>query len=170
MFEQPKRKGVSPLIKIMPVAVVIFVAIAGVMIYLTQADQDQLPELSGVLHQGDPDYDWYRKYVELTNPKVQMGLNFAGNRMVILSGIVENGGERSLDVVELKVAFFNYEKLISEMTRTPIRPGRYTPPIPPLSKRAFTFYVEKIPKNWGASHAEMSIAGLRFVQSKQAGS
>jgi hypothetical protein len=113
---------------------------------------------------GDPDFEWYKEYVELREPKIQMGLNFAGNRIVMLSGIIENGGERSLDVVELKVVFFNYEEPVWETARTPIRPGPYTPPIPPLSSRGFSFYIEKIPEKWMSSHAEMSIHGFRFQE------
>jgi hypothetical protein len=95
-----------------------------------------------------------------------MGLNFAGKRIVKFAGIVENGGERDIDVVEVKLSFFNYDEVVWETTRTPIRPGPYTPPVRPLSERAFAFYSEEIPEGWKASHAEMSLAGFRFLESQ----
>ena len=97
---------------------------------------------------------------------MEMGLNFAGNRIVKFAGTINNGGEKALDIVEVKLAFFNYDELVWETTRTPIRPGPYTPPIPPLSERAFSFYFEKIPERWKASHSEMSLQGFRFAGSQ----
>lgn len=147
----------------MPVALAVFGILVAGAIYLSRHSQPPIEELEGVLHEEDVDFEWYREYLELKDPKIQMGLNYAGNRIVMFSGVISNQGERTIDVVELKVVFFNYDEVLLETTRTPLRPGPYTPPIPQLSDRAFSFYVEQIPEGWKSSHAEMSISGFRFV-------
>lgn len=124
-------------------------------------------ELTGILHEGDPEFDQYRSHVELRDTKIQMGLNFNRKRIVMVSGVIANTGDRAIDVVQVKVSFFNYEKLIDESIHTPLKPGPYTPPIKPLSEWAFSFYIEEIPKGWGGSHAEMSLYGFRFAKQEQ---
>ena len=124
-------------------------------------------ELTGVLHAGDPEFDRYASHVELRDTKIQMGLNFSKKRILMLSGVIANTGDRAIDVVQVKVSFFNYDQLVTEMIRTPLQPGPYTPPIKPLSEWAFSFYIEDIPKGWGASHAEMSLYGLRFAKGSE---
>lgn len=121
-------------------------------------------ELTGILHEGDPEFDRYRSHVELSDTKIQMGLNFNKKRIVMLSGVIANTGDRAIDVVQVKVSFFNYEELVAESVHTPLQPGPYTPAIAPLSQWAFSFYIEDIPKGWGASHAEMSLYGFRFAK------
>ncbi len=137
------------------------VAAAAIAFYEPTPEEPPKP-LIGIFHQGDPDFAWYRQHLELRNPRVKMAKNLAGKRMVIFSGVVDNRGEKALDVVEIKLAFFNYEEHVWDTVRTPFKPGRYTPPIDSLSQRGFTLYVQDVPKGWLASHAEMDIHGFRF--------
>jgi hypothetical protein len=162
MFQQAVQRQRSPLWKYLPVALVICAGVAALVVYLGRTGIDQAEELTGVLRKGDGLFESYSKHVELVSPRIEMGLNFAGNRIVILSGTVKNLGERTLDVIEVKAVFFNYEVPVEEIVRVPIQPGPYTPAIGPLTDRTFVFYVEKIPEGWLASHAEMSIHGFRF--------
>ena len=64
-----------------------------------------------------------------------------------------------------ELSFFNYEELVSTTVKTPIRPGpaSRTPPIETFEERGFTLYVEDLPEDWMAFHAEMAIHGIRFV-------
>jgi hypothetical protein len=101
--------------------------------------------------------------LELRDTNIQMGLNFARKRIVMVSGVLSNKGERAVDVLEVKLTFFNYEKPVTEMVRTPLRPGAYTPPVEPLTERGFSFYIEEIPAGWLSSHAELSLSGFRFA-------
>lgn len=163
MFEQrPPSK--SPAWKYLPIAGGIFLVLVGLAIYFSGIRHHEPEEITGVLRADDPDFKWYRQYVELKDPKLSMSLNLAGKRMVTLAGVIENYGEKTLDVVEIKVVFFNYETPVWETERMPIQPGPYTPPIRPLTKRSVTFFVEDIPENWLAGHAEMSIHGFRFLE------
>lgn len=162
MFESSQQRERSPIWTYLPIALGVFILLIAGAVYLSIYHEDVPDELVGVLHEGDSDFAWYSDYITIRDPAIQMGLNFAGNRIVMLSGVIENSGERTIDVVELNVKFFNYETLIWETTRTPIRPGPYTPPISPVAERAFTFYIEKIPEDWMSSHAEMNLSGFRF--------
>lgn len=163
MFERSATERTS-LWKILPLVAITVVIVTILFVYLFQPQAAPREEITGVLRAGDPDYDWYNKYVTLTKPLVKMGRNFAGKRMVMFSGVIENGGERSLDAVEVKLLFFNADVPVWETRRVPIRPGSgaYTPPIRPLEKRGFTLYVEDVPGTWRASNAEMEVSGFRF--------
>lgn len=171
MFDQIKDQESSstPLLwKILPVALLIFGTIAAIIFYVTQespSDEGKSPadEITGILTEGDPQFERYRQNVELIEQNIQMGLNFAGNRIVMVSGVIENRGERELDVVRVKLTFFNYEEPIHEIIRTPVQPGPYISSVSPLGQTPFDFYVEEIPEGWLASTAEMTIHGFRFA-------
>ena len=138
------------------------ILLAGVVIFMHEPKTQQREELTGVIRDGDFDYGWYREHVSLTRPRLQMAKNIAGNRMAVFSATIENQGERALDVVEMKMVFFNYDTPVWETTRTPIRPGAYTAPIQPMKKRSFTLYIQDLPRDWMSTRAEMDINGFRF--------
>lgn len=161
MFEAPEKHS-GLLWKILPVAVVAFGAILTLMIYLGESGPADNAPLTGILHAGDPDFDWYRKYVQLETRSMKMGQNFAGKRMVTFSGLIDNGGEKTLDVVEVRLTLFNYDDPVFEAIRTPVKPGPYTPAVGSLKQRGFAIYLEDLPGSWLASHAEMELHGFRF--------
>ncbi len=165
MFETGTQQKKSSLLwKILPAAVAIFAVIVVVIVYLGQDHKAPEGPVTGVFHRGDPDFEWYSKYVGLESRGIKMAKNFAGNRMVIFSGVVKNGGEKTLDTVEVKVTLFNKSEPVFDAVRYAVRPGPYTPPIPSLQDRAFTLYVDDFPSKWEASRAEMEIEGFRFVE------
>jgi hypothetical protein len=151
--------------KVIPVAVVVFAAIVGVFILFGFNKQDESVVLDGVLRAGDPNFEWYKKYVsiEQESQKIQLGSNYAGDKIVMFSGTIHNGGEKTLDVVEVKLVLFNYEEPVWETVRVPIRPDGRITPIPPLGRRSFSLYVETLPEAWNAGEAEMWIHGFRFA-------
>ena len=139
------------------------ILLASVVIFMHDPKPQQREDLTGVLREGDSDYGWYREHVSLTRPRLQMAKNIAGNRMAVFSATIENQGERALDVVEMKMIFFNYDTPVWETTRVPIRPGAYTAPIQPMRKRSFTLYIQDLPRDWMSTRAEMDINGFRFT-------
>jgi hypothetical protein len=163
VFESEDKPRSPHFWQIIVIAAILFVAVTGLLLFLLQQGVQEEAPLTGILHAGDPDYDWYGKYMGLENPRVKLGKNFAGNRFVIFSAIIENNGERTVDVVEVELSFFNYDELISSVIRTPLRPGAYAKPIQTFEKRVFTILVEGIPSNWLAQNAEIAIHGLRFL-------
>ncbi len=166
MFEADTKPRSPNFWKIILVSVVLFVSLIGFLLFLLQQGTQEAAPLSGIFHGGDPYFEWYDKYIELTNPQVKMSSSFSGNRLVLISGVIENNGENTLDVVEVELTLYNYIEPIAKITRTPIRPGpgSRTPPLRTFEKRGFTLFVEEIPEGWLAQHAEIAIHGFRFLE------
>jgi len=163
MFESTQEGTNRNFWRFMVLAGVIFAALVALVLFLSGPEAQEEQELTGIIRSPDTNFEWYSQYLQLKNTKLEMGLNFAGNRIVMISGVVVNGGERTIDVVEVKITFFNYKKPVGESLRTPIKPSPYTPPIPPLTSRAITFYIEEFPEGWKSSHAEIELNGFRFL-------
>lgn len=152
--------------KILPIVAVVFLIVLGFVVYLSEPEAKTNEEIAGIVRSGDSNFDYYEKYVRFKeNPKLKMTRNFAGKRMILLSGVIENRGDRVLDVVEIKLVLFNADVPVHETTRLPVQPDkRHTPPVQPLEERSFTLYVENIPENWNAGNAEAMINGFRFYK------
>ena len=165
MFESEATKRSPHVWKFIVASVGILVVVLSALLFLLQQTGPADAPLTGILHKGDPDYEWYRRYIQIKEPQVKMTSSFSGNRLVLFSAIVENKGERMVDVVEVELSFFNFDDLVSTTVRTPIRPGlaSRTPPIETFEERGFTLFVEDLPEEWMAQHAEMAIHGIRFV-------
>ncbi len=166
MFKN-RSESSSLLWKILPLAVILVGVMIAATFYLLDDPPEALEMPTNIARVGDPNYQWYSKYVTLESRGIKMAKNIAGRRMVIFSGVVENGGDRILDTVEVKLTLFNAHEPVLEVAKLPIRPGAYTPPIAPLRRRAFTMYLEDLPGNWWASRAEMEIVGFRFLDKSE---
>ncbi len=165
MFEAPEKSRSVDLWKSLVLGVLAVAIVVAGLIALLMIGGSKKVELAGVIRAGDPTFDWYRRYLELEDPKIQMGKSFTGSRVVMFSAIIRNGGEKMVDVVEVELSFFNYDELVWKTVRTPIRPepGNYTPAIEPLEERGFTLYLEEMPERWQATNAELDIFGFRFT-------
>ena len=164
MFEHNPDEKKSGLRKVVvPALAVLVLALAG-YIYFSHTGQSSVEELTGVLREGDPGYEAYKDLVGLKGSRIQMGLNFNRKRVVMFSGEIENRGDKVLDVVELRIMYFNYEELIDTVLKTPIRPGPYTKAIPPLTSGPYNFYIEEFPGRWKGSECEVYINGFRFAE------
>ena len=168
MFEQTNVKTTNRafLWKALALAALVFAAIIVFFVYFGFTKPTNPAPLTGVLRAGDPNFEWYKKYVTIdaSTQKIQLAENMAGDRIVTFSGVIKNSGEKPLDVVELKLTLFNYEKPVWEGVRTPIRPDGQNSVIMPLEERRFALYVEALPQAWNAGQAEMWINGFRFAK------
>ncbi len=165
MFESETSPRSPHFWRIILISVLLFVSVTGLLLFLLQQGVQEAAPLTGIFRGGDPNFEWYDKYIELNNPQVRMSSSFSGNQLVLISGVIENRGEKTLDVVEVELSFFNYNEPIAKVTRTPIRPGSgsRTPPLQTFEKRGFTLFVEEIPERWLAQQAELAIHGFRFL-------
>ena len=165
MFEPTEKSRSKNFWKVLICSFVLFAGVVAVLVFFLTPGAQGKTELTAVLRPGNSNYEWYNRYVSLKNPQIQMGKNIAGQRIVMFSAVIQNQGEKMLDVVEIEIKFYNYEELVWKTIRTPIRPerGNYTPAIEPLEERGFAVYIENIPEGWLASHAEMDMHGFRFV-------
>ena len=168
MFEVPKRSRSTNFWKSLVIGFLVVTVVAIGLIALSMSGDNETVELVGVVRAGDSMFDWYRGYLKLENPKIQMGKSFTGSRMVMFSAIIRNGGEKIVDVVEVQLSLFNSDQLVWKTVRTPIRPEKsnYTPEIEPLEGRGFTLYMEEIPEKWHATNAEIDLYGFRFKSSE----
>lgn len=132
-------------------------------VFMTSTPHRAPEELTGVLHEGDPGFESYKEFLSLKNSRIQMGLNFNRKRVVMFSGEIENRGEKTIDVVELRIMYFNYEELIDTVIKTPIMPGPYTKAIEPLTSGTYNFYIEEFPGSWKGSECEVYLNGFRFA-------
>lgn len=163
MFDHTTEERRPRLKKFLLIALPAVVLLAAGYVLLTHTGQTSVEDLEGILREGDPGFEDYIDLVTLKNSRIQMGLNFNRKRVVMFSGEIENRGDKILDVVELKIMYFNYEELIDTVYKTPIRPGPYTQPIEPLTSEGYNFYIEEFPGRWKGSECEVYINGFRFA-------
>jgi hypothetical protein len=164
MFEHTPKEGQSSLRKFILPALLAIILISVGYVYISHTGQSSVGEISGVLHEGAPGFNEYKDLVKLNNSRIQMGLNFNRKRVVMFSGEIENRGGRTVDVVELKIMYFNYEEHIDTVIKTPVRPGPYTKVIQPLTSGPYNFYIEEFPGRWKGGECEVSIHGFRFAE------
>jgi len=120
--------------------------------------------IPGLVRPGNPDFEYYLRKVSLTGVRATLGTNFAKNRIAIISGIINNDGDRKLEALEIHVSLYDvYNKLSKERTATPLRPGiGIKRAMDPLEKREFTIWIEPIEQLWNPRRVEVEITGLKY--------
>jgi hypothetical protein len=148
---------------------ILALAIGGLFLYIqhqsrSRSIEGQLGPVPGMLRAGDPGFEYYRKYIRLSDVKATLGINFAKSRIAIISGIINNEGDRKLEALEIHLALFDvYQKLSAERTKTPLRPGLgVNRPMDPLEKRDFTVWIEPIEQLWNPKELVVEITGLKY--------
>jgi hypothetical protein len=114
---------------------------------------------------GDVGFEAYKNKVRIENVKASMFLNFAGNRVASIDGIIANEGSRKLEALELRITLYDvYDKMFRERIATPLRPGLglFKGPMEPLEKRTFTVWIESIEQLWNPKRVEIEISGLKY--------
>ncbi len=168
-FNSKQNKSFRPAILIIT-ATVLVVAVVGVYLFARYQKQSRPPHaegpivVPGMVHPGDPDFEYYRKKVLIENPHASLGITFGKTRVAFISGIISNEGDRKLDAVELKITLFDlYNKFSAQAIRTPIRPGTgFYKPMEPLEKRSFSVGIEAVEQLWDPKHVEIEITGLKY--------
>jgi hypothetical protein len=118
----------------------------------------------GMLHPGDPNFEYYKNHVRLEDVKAGLGITFSKNRVAIISGIIYNEGDRKLDALELRITLYDlYGKFSKERIATPLRPGTgMYRPMEPLEKRTFSVGLENVEQLWNPRKVEIEITGLKY--------
>lgn len=148
---------------------ILALAIGGLFLYIqhqnrSRAIEGQLGPVPGMLRAGDPGFEYYKRYIRLSDVKATLGINFAKSRIAIISGIINNEGDRKLEALEIHLALFDvYQKLSAERTKTPLRPGLgLNRPMEPLEKRDFTVWIEPIEQLWNPKELVVEITGIKY--------
>jgi len=120
--------------------------------------------IPGLVHAGDPNFEYYKKYIGIENARASLGITFGKARFAMISGIIANDGDRKLEAVELKVTLFDvYGKPDKEVIRYPIRPGLPpNRPMEPLEKRTFTISIESVEQLWNPNKVQVELTGLKY--------
>lgn len=168
MFEeiQPEKSRSLPLTRVFPIVGLVLIAlVAGVALLVPR--KEAAGELKGILSESDPGFADYQSDLSIQDSKLSLTRNLAGANAIVASGLLTNEGNRSVDVVQVRVMLFNGRQKLWETVKTPVRPSELGP-LRPLEERRFTLYVEGLPEDWRRSTAEMEISGFRFDSAQTA--
>jgi hypothetical protein len=118
----------------------------------------------GMLHSGNPNFEYYRNKIRIEGVRASLGITFSQARVAFVSGFIVNDGDRKLEALELRVRLFDvYDKLSKERIATPLRPGiGLYKPMEPLEKRPFSVGIESIEQLWNPKRVEIEITGLKY--------
>jgi hypothetical protein len=168
-FTSQTQKGVKPVTLIIA-AMVVALMLAGVFLAIRYQKGVQPQAASGpivvpgIVHAGDPNYEYYKKYVKIENARATLSITFSKTRVATASGIISNEGDRKLEAVELKVTLYDiYGNISKEVTRYAIRPGLPpNRPMEPLEKRGFGINIESVEQLWNPNKIQIEMTGLKY--------
>jgi hypothetical protein len=120
--------------------------------------------VTGVLRAGNTDFEYYRTRIFIENPKGTLGISFNGVRTATVSGTLVNGGDRTLEAVELHVTLYDaWGKVSKEKTAFAFRPGTYNyKPLLPLERRSFAISIEAVEIYWDPKRSTCEVTGLKY--------
>lgn len=119
----------------------------------------------GLQRAGAKDFDWYSQFLRIEDVKGSIVFNFAGDRVVMISGFFNNLGERGVEAAEIKITFFDpQEKIIKERVAAPLRPETGLKlPLKSLEKRTFSVRFENMPVDLQVGKLEVVLTGLKLA-------
>ena len=115
-----------------------------------------------LLRPGNPEFEKYRALVGLEVRKSTLSRNFAGMRVVMVSGSLHNRADQWLEAVQLQITLRSGGQPVLQQTRMAVAPGSRTKPLAPQSDSLFTVWIEQIPPDWSGSAPDVEISGLKF--------
>lgn len=119
----------------------------------------------GMLRTGNTNFEYYKNRVHIENVKASLGISFNNARIAIISGIINNDGDRKLEALELHITLFDvWGKVSKERTALALRPGGGISgrPMEPLERRSFTIGVESVEYYWNPKQITYEITGLKY--------
>lgn len=123
----------------------------------------------GLLHEGHPDFEWYRDYFRIQDVKGVVVFNFAGDRSVVINGLFDNRGERDVEAAEIRISFYDPQgELIRQRTASPLRPETgLKRPLNSLERRTFSVRFDDLPVNLQVGNLEVVLTGIRLAPKAQ---
>ncbi len=173
----PQKRKAFPVLWV--VLIILFlISSAGIWYYLqvtparpiVALGEEIYEETPGLLRRGNPEFDEYWQYFRISDVKAKLAINFAGDRMVFVHGLLENMGEREVDAAEIKITFFDPQgKILRERISAPLRPETgLKKPIGSLQSRDFSVRFENWPEKMEVGQLEVLLTGMRLVPRKKA--
>lgn len=142
-------------------AAVVIGAILFLWIQFSRTERAQ-SQVEGLAHKGDAEYEKYLPLVTVATKKATVQRNYAGQRTVLVSGVVHNGSDRWLEALEVRITLFRGEQSALQQTRSPLAPGSQTKPVPPQGDFSFTVLLDKIPPDWTGGSFDVELSGFKL--------
>ncbi len=171
-FTSETEKSVRPITIAIALAVIALMVVA--VFFVARRQKEIQPQgekaaavyVPGIAHPGDPNFEYYSKYIRIENAKASLGLTFSKARIAMISGIIANEGDRKLEAVELRVTLYDiYGKPDKDVIRYPVRPGLPpNRPMEPLERRTFTIAIESVEQLWNPNRVQVDLTGLKYLQ------
>lgn len=162
---EPKREKDSGAKLILAVALAAAVAIgAGVFAWVRFSTTEARPsQVEGLRHKGDAEYEKYLPLLSVAAKKATVQRNYAGQRTVLVSGIVHNGAERWMEALEIRITLFRGDQPALQVTRLPLFPGSHAKPVSPQGDFSFAIMLDRIPSDWTGGAYDVEITGFKLA-------
>ncbi len=168
-FESQTQKGIKP-VTLVTASVIILLMLVGVFLAIRYQKRNTPLAASGPINvpgierAGDPNFEYYKKYVKIENARAGLSITFSKTRVATITGIISNEGDRKLEAVELKVTLYDvYGGVSKEVTRYAVRPGLPpNRPMEPLEKRTFGINIEAVEQMWNPQKVQIEMTGLKY--------
>jgi hypothetical protein len=140
-----------------PVVIVLMVALAALGLWWHFASQPRdAPGPAAIT----PEAKAYVRNLRLSGVEMKATQNFAGGTVVEIIGNITNGGDRTLNRVELNCVFYDAYGQLVLRERVPIVRSA----LEPQAQRAFRLPFEGIPESWNQALPQLVIASISFAQ------
>jgi hypothetical protein len=140
-----------------PVVIVLVVALTALGLWWNFASQPrQAPEPAAITAEAKA----YVRNLRLSGVEMKATQNFAGGTVVEIIGNITNGGDRTLNRVELNCVFYDAYGQLVLRERVPIVRSA----LEPQAQRTFRLPFEGIPASWNQALPQLVIASISFAQ------
>lgn len=119
----------------------------------------------GLLRPGNTNFEYYKTKIRIEDVKASLGVSFSSARIAMVSGVLVNDGDRTLEAVELHLTLYDaWGKVSKERTAFALRPGAgYAgKSLKPLQRRTFTIGVDAVEYYWDPKKIAIEITGLKY--------
>ena len=100
----------------------------------------------------------YSRNLKLSGVEMQAHESYLKQSVVEIVGNIENGGDRTLQLVELNCVFYDGYGQVVRRIRVPIVKGAMAPG----AARLFRMPFDDVPESWNQAMPQLVIAGIKF--------
>src|SRR5262245_36543973 len=89
---------------------IFLVAAVGLLLYgrfhksASTGDPAESTTVPGLVRAGNPNFEYYKDRVRLSDVRAQLGINYAKSRIAIITGMITNEGDRKLEALEIHIS------------------------------------------------------------------
>src|SRR5712691_622871 len=161
---ETKRESAPGIKLILPIALCAAIVLGAILFLWVRSSgtAGRQPEVEGLTRKGSADYEKYLPLLATVSKKATVQRNYAGQRTVLVSGIIHNGTERWMEALEIRIILFHGDQPALQDTRLPLFPGSHAKPAPPEGDFSFAIMLDKVPSDWTGGSFDVEIAGFKL--------